>query len=136
MGYSQNKHYKEEEQEEERRETVPSFALSENIQEVLKQQSQMILAQQDELAEIKGMLKLVLKQQQQQHTTSSTFPPPPTFNNTSDNRTSNSNMSAEENESVEDIKVHMQLLQKSAASQFSKANKDFSKQCSILFQMN
>ncbi|XP_066936183.1 enhancer of mRNA-decapping protein 4-like isoform X2 [Clytia hemisphaerica] len=100
-----------------------------HIQEILQQQQNLIQAQQTELAEIKEMLKVVLSQQQQQllrqpiQQTTDSFPAPPTI------PTTPTSSSTHDSDSVEDIKVHMQLLQKSAASQFSKANKEFSKQC-------
>ena len=130
LGYSQQEQREEENEKRTLEQTSsPSTTIPQDIQAVLQQQTQMIQAQQNELSEIKGLLKIVLQQQQQQQSSSS-FPPPPSLHHTTN---SNNTASAADNESVEDIKVHMQLLQKSAASQFSKANKDFSKQCSILF---
>ena len=81
------------------------------------------MAQQKELSEIKDLVKTLISQQQHTPITSP-----------SSGAAKVNSPSSHESESIEDIKVHMQLLQKSAASQFSKASKEFSKQCSILFK--
>ena len=126
LGYSQQD---QEEEENVVKTTEKTSTIPQEIQAVLQQQTQLIQAQQNELTEIKGLLKMVLQQQQQQQ--HSSFPPPPSIPH--ETNTNSTAAASVDNDSVEDIKVHMQLLQKSAASQFSKANKDFSKQCSILF---
>lgn len=80
-------------------------------QQLLSQQQLMLNSQQQELSEMKGMLKLLVNQKR------------PALGE--------SQVAASDTTDHEDLKVFMQLLQKSALSQFSKASKDFHKSCSI-----
>lgn len=78
-------------------------------QQLLSQQQLMLNSQQQELSEMKGMLKLLVNQKR------------PALGE--------SQVAASDTTDHEDLKVFMQLLQKSALSQFSKASKDFNKSC-------
>uniref|UniRef100_T2MBE8 Enhancer of mRNA-decapping protein 4 n=1 Tax=Hydra vulgaris TaxID=6087 RepID=T2MBE8_HYDVU len=79
------------------------------IYELLQNQQKLISSQQQELREMKDMLKIIVNQQL-------------TPNNKADVDSDYSNR--------DDLKVFMQLLQKSATSNFNKACKDFNKSCS------
>jgi len=77
---------------------------------IVKHQQTTINNQQEELHEIKDMLKVLTSR-------------PST--DSSSTRVSNEQLESDR----DDLKVYMQLLQKSAQSQFSKANKEFNKLC-------
>lgn len=89
------------------------MTLLSNQQQVLNNQHQVLVNQQKELKDVKEMLKQLLSKQHESVKYSSE--------------------TAEKDQ--EDLKVYMQLLQKSTTSQLNKANKEFSKLCSILFNM-
>ena len=82
------------------------------ILEMLQNQQKLISSQQQELREMKDMMKLMLNHQLTQ------------TNKESVNHESNDR---------DDLKVYVQLLQKSATSHFNKACKEFNKSCCIFY---
>ena len=90
--------------------------INSSLQELIllvKQQQETINSQQKELKEIKDSLKQMASKQVSESSHAAT-------------------VSQEQLENDrDDLKVYMQLLQKSATSQFNKASKEFQKLCSI-----